>query len=150
MLATTDGRSFTIAGTLPRPVRYGAAIAIGNPGAQQVLLFGGQNGGVATDAIQRLDPATGTVSMVGRLPAPLSEAMVFALGGGVWIVGGTSGGKASDLILRYDPATGQAVRVGQLPYPVADAAVTVLDGTAYLLGGENIKDLDTVVTLVPR
>ncbi len=150
VLATTDGRSFTTAGTLPHPVRYGAAITIGNPGAQQVLLFGGQNGGVATDAIQRLDPATGTVSVVGWLPAPLSEAMAFALGGSVWIAGGTSGGKASDLILRYDPATGQAVPAGQLPYPVADAAVTVLDGTAYLLGGENIKDLDTVVTLVPR
>ncbi len=150
VLATTDGRSFTTVGTLPHPVRYGAAVTIGDPGTQQVLLFGGQSGGVATDAIQRLDPSTGTVRMVGRLPAPLSDAMAFTLGGDVWIAGGTSGGKASDLILRYDPATGQVVRAGQLPYPVADAAVTILDGTAYLLGGENTKDLDTVVALVPR
>jgi hypothetical protein len=151
VLATTDGRSFTQVGRLARPVRYGAAVTVGAPGAQRILLFGGQRGGIATDAVQRFDPSTGAVTVVGRLPRPLSDAAAFVLGRSIWIVGGRAGGQASDQILRYDQATGRAVTAGRLAYPVADAAAAVTGSAAYLFGGDNTASgyLDTVTVLTP-
>ncbi|MGF7237316.1 MAG: hypothetical protein ACQSGP_20480 [Frankia sp.] len=149
VLATTDGRSFTEVGRLVRPVRYGAAVTVGPAGARQVLLFGGQRGGVPTDAVQRLDPATGAVTVVARLPRPLSDAVAFSLGGSVWVAGGRVAGTTSDEILRYDLATGRTVVAGRLPYPVADAAVVVVGNAAYLIGGEAAAELDTVTVLRP-
>lgn len=151
VLATTDGRSFTRVGHLARPVRYGAAVTVGAPGAQRILLFGGQRGGTATDAVQRFDPSTGAVTLVGRLPRPLSDAAAVVLGRAIWVVGGRSGGQATAQVLRYDEATGRAVTAGRLPYPVADAAATVTGGAGYLFGGENAGAgyLDTVTVLTP-
>ena len=58
VLATSDGVTFTKAGSLPVPVRYPAVAVVG----KAIYLFGGvsdSQAGVDTNAVQRLDTASG-------------------------------------------------------------------------------------------
>ena len=152
VLATADGRSFSVAATLPVPVRYPAVAALGS----QIWVFGGQTPGGITDAIQRIDLSTGKAAVAGKLPAPLADAAGFTLGGRIYIAGGqtapasgqpgvaspTATPTTSGQVLEYEPAPGQpgapgvTEAAGQLPVPVANAAAAVSGGTAYLIGGE--------------
>ncbi len=89
VLATTDGRSFHTVASLPVPVRYPAVAASG----QLVYVFGGQaiSGAAAggpVDAIQVVDPASHSASVVGHLPEPLQGAAAFTLGGHIYLAGG--------------------------------------------------------------
>jgi DNA-binding beta-propeller fold protein YncE len=150
VLATTDGRRFSVAARLPVPVRYPAVAALG----PQIFVFGGQTPAGITDVIQRIDLRTGRAAVAGRLPAPLTAAAGFTLGGRLFIAGGQtapasgSSGVAAPAarlttsgdVLEYDPAAGQPGGIetaGHLPVPVSNAAAAVSGGTAYLIGGES-------------
>ncbi len=132
VLATSDGVHFTRIGRLAVPVRYGAVAAFGG----FVYVFGGSTARGDTDAIQRIDPATGAVQVIGRLPRTMSEATSFVLDGRVLIAGGMHAGRPSTEILAFDPATRRVVAVGRLPEAVADAGAAVIGTTAYVVGGE--------------
>ena len=67
VLATRDGRHFRVAARLPVPVRYAAVAAA----AGEIWVFGGQTQSGATNAIQRISPATGQATVAGHLPAPV-------------------------------------------------------------------------------
>ena len=99
-------------------------------------------------SIQRLDPATGKVEVIGKLPRPLSAAAALVVDGHLLVLGGRHGGKASNAILEVDPATGDVTRAGHLPYPVANAGAAVVDDTGYLVGGEGDALKATVATTV--
>lgn len=146
VLATTDGRHFTVVAGLPVPVRYPAVAVLGH----DLYLFGGEHAGSATTAIQRVDTHARTAALVGHLPHPLAHATAVTLAGTVYLLGGVTGTSARTGIARYDPAGDSIVPAGRLPYPVSDAGAAVLDGTAYLLGGENPRPLATVVALHVR
>ena len=62
VLVMTDGRHFRVAARLPVPVRYAATAAV----AGLIWLFVGETAGGATDAIQRVNPATGAAAVVGH------------------------------------------------------------------------------------
>ncbi|HVM66476.1 MAG TPA: hypothetical protein VMU14_16525 [Acidimicrobiales bacterium] len=144
VLETRDGVHFSRFGTLAIPVRYGAVVAV----AGAVLVLGGTTARGVTDAVQRIDLATGAVRVVGRLPFSITEASAFLLGGRVLLAGGMRSGRASAAILAYDPATGRLAPAGRLPEPVADAGVAVLGDAAYLVGGETATAyLDTVIAV---
>jgi outer membrane protein assembly factor BamB len=139
VLATTDGRRFTVAARLPVPVRYPAVAALGS----RIWVFGGQTPSGLTDEIQQVDTATGKVTVTGRLPTPLAHAAGFTLGGRLYVAGGQTALTAthpSGQVLQYTPPSGQApghtTVAGQLPVPVANGAAAVLGSTAYLLGGD--------------
>ena len=58
-----------------------------------IYAFGGETSAtdattVATNDIQKIDPTTHTVSVVGHLPQPLYGAAAFAIGGAVYVAGG--------------------------------------------------------------
>lgn len=143
VLATTDGTRFRTIASLAVAVRYAAAVAFGG----RVYLFGGATASGDTAVIQELDPATGTVRVIGRLPRTLSGASAFVLGGRILIAGGDHAGQAVDTILAFDPSTGRTSSVGRLPSARAQAGVAVIGGVAYLVGGEAGGYLDTVVRI---
>jgi hypothetical protein len=147
VLATTDGRRFATVATLPVPVRYPAVAGAG----KTIWVFGGQTPSAPTDAVQRINLATGRAAVVGHLPDPTSGAVAFTLGGRVYLAGGqvqrgrARGGRpgasgprlvTSNGVFAFDPTHDAVAAAGQLPVPVANAAVAVLAGTAYLIGGD--------------
>jgi hypothetical protein len=137
VLTTRDGTNFSALTQLAIPVRYAATAAVGNA----VYTFGGttQTGNNTApgdiDAIQKIDVATGTVTVVGHLPQRLAKAVAVELGGQVFILGGRVAGRFLPQILRFDPATGAVTNAGTLPYSVTDSDVAVVNGHAYLVGG---------------
>jgi DNA-binding beta-propeller fold protein YncE len=144
VLATQDGRHFRVAARLPVPVRY-AAVA---EAAGEIWVFGGQATTGATNAIQRISPATGQAAVVGRLPAPLQGGAAIVLDGQIYLAGGVAAGATSRIVYRFDPATASVSAAGQLPVPVAYAAGTVSGGVGYLIGGEDGgRSVPTVTTL---
>jgi hypothetical protein len=149
VLATADGRTFAVAARLAVPVRYPAVAALGS----QLWVFGGQTPAGITDAIQRVDLATGKTAVAGHLPSALAYATGMTVDGHIYVAGGqtapaTSGSglagpsaalTTSAQVLSFTPAGagGQVRLAGQLPVPVASAAAAVWHGTGYLVGGEN-------------
>ena len=153
ILATTDGTTFTVAGTLAQPVRYPAVAAA--DGA--VWIVGGQLAtsestkvGGQSDAIQRFDPASHKTSVVGHLPETLGHATAVSLRGQLFVVGGQAGVAPSARIWSIDTKTGAVSDAGVMPGPRSDAGAAVIDDTAWLVGGETTDPghpLDTVVAL---
>ena len=143
VLATVDGTHFTTAATLKVAVRYPAVVALG----PDIFSFGGQTGSgagsavTATAAIQEIDPATHSVSVVGTLPQALYGAAAFVLDGHIYVVGGQTGdGQTLTQMYEFDQATHRVADAGLLPQAVAFAgSATVGTGKSavgYLVGGE--------------
>src|SRR5215472_1550929 len=91
VLATSDGRSFRAVAALPVPVRYPAVAALGGT----IFAFGGEaisgsRAGQPVDAIQAIDPARHTASVIGHLPEPLAGAAAVVIGGHLFVAGGES------------------------------------------------------------
>ena len=82
MLAFTPGATASRrVATLPHPLRYAAAAAVGG----RVLVAGGTDGIHARAEILRVDPAHGSVRRIGRLPRPPRTAAGAALGGTFYV-----------------------------------------------------------------
>ncbi len=172
VLATRDGRRFSVAARLAVPVRYPAVAAAGG----QIWVFGGRTSHGITNDIQRV-PLPGasrsgagqTVrgrrivsgAVAGHLPRPTTAAAAFTLGGTLYVAGGQTAparpGQAtaspaatlttSDAVLRYQPGHPAAL-AGRLPVPVANASAGVLGSTAYLVGGDDgVRPVPTVTEL---
>ncbi len=151
VLGTSDGVTFSTVATLPVPVRYPALLAT----ATALWLVGGVlANGTGSDAVQRVDLATGTAVVVARLPRALSHAAGFVLAGGLYLAGGVSTrvgasatGRPSADIVRLDPATGATTLAGSLPLALSDAGVAVLGDAAYLVGGETPALLTSIIEI---
>jgi N-acetylneuraminic acid mutarotase len=118
-------------------------------------VIGGESGGIATDVVQQIDPATGAVTIVGHLPAPRTQSSALVLGGQLFVFGGASSGTTGAHIfadvLRWEPVAGGFTTAGSLPYPIADAAATTVDGhTGYLVGGESPARVNTTIVVTTR
>jgi len=139
VVATRDGRSFRQVASLPVPVRYPAVAALG----RTIYVFGGMavtgsHAGQPLATLQRIDLATGTARVVGRLPAPLAGASAIDIGGHLYVAGGTSSaaGPPSATIWAFDPRSNRLLAAGSLRAPVAYGAMAALGSTAWLVGGE--------------
>jgi hypothetical protein len=153
VLATTNGVSFRSVAQLAIPVRYAAVAGVGNT----LWVVGGvtstSEGGTAdTDAVQKIDLVSGRVTVVGKLPQPMSHATALILDDQIFIAGGRSGTTPSATIFRLDQSSGAVVPAGHLPGAVSDAGSVVVEGVGYLVGGEvasTAEPLNTVVMLRP-
>jgi hypothetical protein len=139
ILATRDGRHFSVVGRLVQPVRYPAVSVVGG----KILVIGGALSttegtlaGPQTSDIQRFDPASGVTTIIGHLPHVLSHAMALTIGNDLYVIGGREGATLSSDIWKVNPATGAVLRVGTFAMPRSDAGAVVVNGTGYLLGGE--------------
>jgi N-acetylneuraminic acid mutarotase len=147
VLVSDDGVGYRALGALAEPVRYPAAAAAGGA----VYVFGGvaTASGADTRSIQKVDPRSGQVTVVGQLPAPLSHASAVVLGDQVLVLGGFVNNKVTGQVLRFDPRTGAVTDAGSLPAPVSDGAAVTVGDTAYLVGGQGTDraPASAVVTL---
>ena len=151
VLATADGTSFRPVARLAIPVRYPAVAGIGSTlwvvGGVTSTSEGGTN---ETDAVQKVDLASGQVTVTSRLPQPMGHATALVLDGQIFVLGGRSGTVPSAAIFRLNPASGALTQAGHLPQPLSDAGAVVVGGVGYLVGGEvagPAQPLDTVVAL---
>jgi len=155
VLATTDGRTFSAVATMPVPLRNATAAMLG----RSIWVVGGDWSDQEQTGVYRIDldatvgpdgatsaPA-GNVVQVATLPAPLTRAAAFTLGGSIFVAGGRSGGAPTDRILRIDALSGTVADAGTLPVPTSDAMVGVVGETAYLLGGQSPDASKAIVAL---
>jgi hypothetical protein len=142
VLATTDGKRFSVVASLRVPVRYPAVAAL----AGKIYVFGGEaitgaGAGGPVDAVQVVDPAKGTATEIGHLPRAVMGAAAAVIAGHIYVAGGVSstanGGTAVPDVWAFDPATGKQLSAGALPVPVAYAGVVVVGSRAWLVGGES-------------
>lgn len=153
VLATTDGVTFRTVAQLAVPVRYAAVAATGGT----LWALGGvtstsEGGTEETDAIQKIDLATGQTTVAGHLPQAMGHATAVILGGEVFVIGGRSGTVPSATIWRLDQSTGTVQPAGRLPTALSDAGSVVVGGVGYVVGGEvsgPTAPLDTVIQLRP-
>jgi hypothetical protein len=116
-------------GHLPTPTHDAAAASF--DGA--VGLFGGGEA-VSTDAVVRVDPATGAAHAAGHLDEPLSDLGATNVGGRTYLVGGYTGSRYATAVLRVGPG-GATTTVARLPVGLRYAGVAALGGTIYAAGG---------------
>ena len=163
--ATTDGRRYTLAGTLPIPVRYGAVATHDG----RIYIFGGEEVGGAQDgaaiaSVQLFDPSTHHSRVIGTLTQALAGATAFDVAGHLYLAGGVSNttaatpaapAKLSDnatkAIWAWDTKTNQPLAAGELPVPVAYAGSAITYGRAWVVGGENQgHPLNSVEMAIPN
>jgi hypothetical protein len=144
VLATADGKQFSVVASLPVPVRYPAVAALGG----KIFVLGGEaitgaGAGGPVDTVQVVDPVQRTAHEIGHLSHALMGAAAVVLGGHIFVAGGVaaptgsaSGATVSD-VWAFDTVTGKLLRAGTLPAPVAYAGVAVVGARAWLVGGEN-------------
>jgi Kelch motif len=158
ILATADGRNFTVAATLPVPVEFPAVASFGG----RIYVFGGlaatgAEAGQPVNTIQVVDIKTRKVTDTKHLPAPLAGAAAVVLGHDVLLAGGdeplpassapTTGTSpvtspsaptsSTSTVWSFDPTSGTCTAAGHLAVAVAHAGVAVLGSTAWLVGGES-------------
>ncbi len=144
VLMTTDGASFAPAGALTVPVRYPAVAVVGDT----IWVLGGQTASGVTTAIQRINTASGAITVAGHLPRGLAGASAFVLGGQIVLAGGSdASGSPTTSLLHLDPSTGRALACGRLPAAVQDAGSAAIGSVGYLLGGEQPTTTDSVMTV---
>ncbi len=117
-----------LVGHLPSPTHDAAATFAGS----SVLLFGGGNAS-PSNAIVRVDPATGHAVSAGRLDEPLSDLAAVDVGGMPYIVGGYTGTRYASAILRF--RNGRTTTIARLPTGTRYAGVAVLDRRIVVAGG---------------
>lgn len=169
VLATANGRSFSTVAKLRVPVRYPAVAALGG----QIYVFGGQavtgpNAGAPVNAIQAIDPARHSATVIGHLPVPLSGALAVTLKHELFVAGGdttvaqrvaagvgttqvrgrlSSPSRTVSTIWAFDPGTKRLLRAGNLQVPVSHAGVAVIGSTAWIVGGESGGNLISSVQM---
>lgn len=146
VLATEDGAHFRVVATLLNGVRYAAVAEAGG----LIYVIGGVGAGGDRTDIQRVDPATGKVDLIGQMPAPISHASAIVRDGRILVIGGRSGGKPQDAIWQIAVGTGATSLVGRLPRPLSDFAIAEVAGTIYVIGGETSTQVASIVSLVLR
>lgn len=134
-LDPADGRIRPV-GSLAAPLHDAAGALLGSA----VLVLGGGSP-VTTADVERFIPGQGA-SVVGRLPAPRSDAQAVVLGGRAYLVGGYDGARATAAVLATRDGR-RFVAVASLPVPVRYPAVAVVGTTIYLFGGERVGGGDT-------
>lgn len=139
VVATTDGQRFRVVARLRIGVRYPAVAAVG----RYVYVVGGELAttegtlaGGQTDAVQRIDPASGQVRVIGHLGRGLGHATAFAVGGRLFVAGGRHGATATADVIEVSIRNGAWQRAGRLPRAMSDAAAAVVGSVAWLVGGE--------------
>ena len=146
VVATEDGAHFRVVATLLHGVRYAAVAAVGG----RIYVIGGVGSAGDRSDIQRVDPATGKVDLVGQMPAPISHASAIVRDGRILVIGGRSGGKPVDAIWVIAVDSGATGLVGRLPRPLSDFAIADVAGTIYVIGGETSTQVASIVSLVPQ
>ena len=120
------------------PAPGGTARRAGRISCRRLYVFGGGDGVRQLDHILRIDPRSGAVSTVGRLPAASSDASAASIGSTAYVVGGYTGTRWLDTIVAVRPG-GSARAVAHLPVGLRYAAVAA-SGTSLVIAGGSLAD----------
>jgi outer membrane protein assembly factor BamB len=144
ILATRDGRHFTLAARLPLGLRYPAVAAV----AGKILIAGGQSATGLSTAVYAFDPTSGRVDLLTRLPAAVGHAAALVRGSTLYILGGTdASGAPTGAITTVDLSTHVVAQLGRTIGPLADAASAQLGATTFLIGGRSSHTVATVLEI---
>ena len=147
VLRLGTGTATTTVARLPVGLRYAGIAGLDG----KIYVAGGLTPSGESRAVYVIDPAAGTVRLIGRLPAPVTHAPLVVLGGALYLIGGRSAsGAPLARILRIDPSSGVASRAGILPGPLADESAVVVGGRAIVLGGDRRAASAAVLELTPK
>ncbi len=127
ILSTYNGTTFTDAGSLAVPIRYGAVVATANA----IYIFGGINqSGQYVTSIQKYSFIKRTTSIVGNLPVGLAGASAGLLNNNIYIAGGqdTTGTLAS--IFEFNRIDDKIGNAGTLPVPEAYSGYIVANSVS--------------------
>lgn len=133
VLAWRPGTPVRVVARLPVGLRYSAVTGFHG----RLLVLGGSTPSGASDAIYSVDPASGQVRQIGRLPHPITHAGAATLGSSVYLVGGR-GDQLDDqsaVVWAVDPRIGKVRRAGRLPRALSDAAVLAVGDAIVVAGG---------------
>jgi hypothetical protein len=140
------GTHLAVAARLPVGVRYAGVAAIGHT----MYVAGGLTTSGETRTIDAVDPSTGSVRPLGRLPRAIAHAPLVAAGGMLYLIGGqAANGAALRTILRIDPSTGAVSVRGKLPQALADAAAVVVGPNVIVLGGAAATPSNAIYSFTP-
>jgi hypothetical protein len=157
VLATSDGRHFSVVANLVQAVRYPAVIAF----AGQVLVIGGEvvESGVPepVNDVQAVTPGDRVSHIVARLPQPISGAVAWVVAGRLFVAGGDSsisitgsGVDTSDSIWVFNAHSREFSLAGYLSLPVSHAGTAVMGDDTFIVGGESQGNpVTTVQEVVP-
>ncbi len=141
--ATSDGQRFERVGMLPVGLRYPAVTAVGS----QLVVAGGRSATAVVDTVFGFDTTSRTLTRIGRLPGPTTNAVAFTLGDIAEVAGGRDArGGALNRIVAVDPATGHIQTREHLPRPISDAAAVGTTAGSLILGGARGTPVDEVIT----
>ena len=129
-------------GRLPVSTHDAAAALAG----RSAYLFGGGQA-VSTDAVIRVDPATGAAARAGSLGEPLSDLGAATAGGKTYLVGGYTGTRYASAVLRFRPGRSPQLVV-RLPAGLRYAGVAALGGRIYVAGGLTVSGPSRAVLAV--
>jgi hypothetical protein len=140
------GTATTTVARLPVGLRYAGIAGLDG----KIYVAGGLTPSGESRAVYAIDPAAGTVRLIGRLPAPVAHAPLVVLRGALYLIGGRSAsGAPLARILRIDPSSGVASRAGILPGPLADESAVVVGGRVIVLGGNRRASSAAVLEFRP-
>jgi hypothetical protein len=133
----TRGGAGSVVGQLPGPRSGLGAVTIGGTA---YLLGGSVWMASSGDVLASTDGRH--FRTVARLPVPVRDPAVAALGDRIWVFGGQAAAGPTSDIQRVTvpgpgrPGTASAAVVGHLPHPVTGAAGFTLGGTLFVAGGQ--------------
>lgn len=133
VLAYTPGSSPRVVARLPVALRYAAAAMVDG----YVLVAGGSTPTGTSNAIYRVNPSSGAVSLLGHLPAGLTHAAAGVIGHTMYLIGGRGElvtDRSAD-VWAIDPIRGTIRHEATLPQPLSDAAVVSLSDRLIVAGG---------------
>ena len=144
VLATTDGRGFRNAATLPVSVRYPAVTALDGRNLCDRRRSGrrpGQRQGCTRHPdrrpVDRIRECARDDAPAARRRLRRDDRRAHHVAGGTIASSDTAtGGSSTPSIWALDPLDGKILRAGTLRVPVSNAGIAVIGTTAWLIGGE--------------
>jgi hypothetical protein len=109
------------------------AVAV-RDGASVIVAGGLEGSGATVGGVFRMDPTTGKLVALGKLPRPVHDGAGAMIGGRLFVFGGGST-TGTDLVQAFDPSTGRGAVVGHLPVSLSDLSAVSIGATVYLVGG---------------
>jgi len=124
--------SVKLAAKLPVSLESAALLRVG--GILYIVGGKAQHGGKPTDAVLRVDLATGRVRSAGHFLEPLADAGAAPQAGVLYLAGGWTGEKVATAVLRWSPGKSATV-VTRLPVALRSASAAFAGGRLYVTGG---------------
>ncbi len=116
---------------LPTPVEREVAVAANDT----IYVAGGLDAaGRSVNGVFTLNPATGDLASVGRMPQAFHDAAGAFIGQRLFVFGGGAG-EISDTVQAFDPESEKGAVVSRLPRAVSDLSAASVGSTVYLVGG---------------